>query len=42
MDDELQIHINIIFVCNSTTADVPTLCALSVYKIKMNQIQNQS
>ena len=34
MDDALQIHINIIFVCNTTTADVPTLyalvCALSV------------
>ena len=46
MDQALQIHINIIFVCNTTTADVPTLyalvCALLVYKIKMNQIQNQS
>ena len=36
MDDALQKHINIIFVCNTTTADVPTLyalvelCALSV------------
>ena len=28
MDDVLQIHISIIFVCNSTTADVPTLYAL--------------
>ena len=38
MDDALQIHINIIFVCNTTTADVPTLyalvCALSVLKNK--------
>ena len=33
MDDALQIHINIIFVCNTITADVPTvyaLCALTV------------
>ena len=30
MDDALQIHIpvSIIFVCNTTTADVPTLYAL--------------
>ena len=34
MDDALQIHINLIFVCNTTTADGPKLyalvCALSV------------
>ena len=28
MDDVLQIHISIIIVCNTTTADVPTLYAL--------------
>ena len=28
MDDALQIHISIIFVCSTTTADVPTLYAL--------------
>ena len=42
MDDELQIHINIIFVCNSTTADVPTLYALVHLNLNFTPKQRNS
>ena len=41
MDDVLQIHISIIIVCNTATADVPTLYALVLCFISLKN-KNES